>query len=123
MSLTTLTFGSKKTGFVTQNAFVSTPSSRASQTMGKTPLTTGKIVVKKACRFYSHDNIFVVGEVADGYIAENMKGTFNDREIQIVDVESKYGHNAKKGMAIGIFLSGVDETELAEGTELDFRVL
>ena len=123
MSLTTLTFGSKKAGFVPQNAFVSTPGDRVGQAMGRTPLTAGKIVVKKACRFYSHDNIFVVGEVADGFIAENMKGQFKDREIQIVDVESKYGHNAKKGMAIGVFLSGVDETELPEGTELDFKIL
>lgn len=123
MSLTTLTFGSKRTGFETQNALISTPVMRASQPLGKTPLKAGKILVKKACRFYSHDNIFVVGEVSDGFIAENMRGQFKDREIQIVDVESKYGHNAKKGMAVGIFLSGVDETELEAGTELDFRVL
>ena len=123
MSLTTLTFGAKRNGIESHNALVSTPTGRVGAAMGRTPLTTGKVVVRKACRFYSHDNIFVVGEVADGFIAENMKGSFNDREIQIVDVESKYGHNAKKGMAVGIFISGVDETELPEGTELSFKVL
>ncbi len=122
MSLVTLTFSSKRE-FDSPNAYISTPSSRISQGIVKMPLRSGKLVVKKACRFYSHDNIFVVAEVADGFIAENMKGTFKDREIQIVDVESKHGHNAKKGMAVGVFLSGIDETELPVSTELDFSAL
>lgn len=120
MSLVTLTFGSKRNDF-DASGVVSTPSGRIAQTMGKTPFSSGKLVVRKACRFYSHDNIFVVAEVADGFIAENMIGNFKDREIKIVDLESKHGHNAKKGMPVGVFLSNVDETELSEGMELDFR--
>ena len=120
MSLVTLTFGSKKTDFGAVGA-VSTPSGRITQSMGKTPLSAGKLVVRKACRFFGQDNIFVVAEVADGFIAEQMVGTFKDRQIQIVDVESKHGHNAKKGMPVGVFLSNIDETELSDGTILDFR--
>lgn len=121
MSLVTLTFGSKKSYGPSANAFVSTPGGRITQGMDSAGTFNGKLLVKKACRFYSNDNVFVVAEVADGFIAENMKGTFNDREIQIIEVESKYGRNAKKGMAVGVFLSGLDETELQNGSVLDFK--
>ncbi len=122
MSLVTLTFGGAKKHFnISPNAFISTPSDRVNESMGKMPSISGKLLVKKACRFYSHDNIFVVAEVADGFIGENMKAFFNEREVQIVEVESKYGHNAKKGMPVGVFLSGIDETELPNGAVLEFK--
>ena len=125
MSLVTLTFGSgqaKRADYPSPNAVVSTSMNRAAQPLGNKSYN-GKLLVKKACRFYSHDNIFVVGEVAEGFIFEKMKGSHNSREIEIVDVESKHGHNAKKGMSVGIFLSGIDETELEIGSVLNFSTL
>ena len=122
MSLVTLTFGTKKNGYSdSHNAVISTPSSRMNQRMGGMPIANGKLLIKKACRFYSQENVFVVAEVTDGFIAENMKASIDNREINIVEVESKYGHNAKKGMAVGVFLSGIDETELPAGAVLEFK--
>lgn len=122
MSLTTLTFGAKRNDFSSSpHVLISTPSSRVSQAMGKMASLNGKLLVKKACRFYSQENVFVLAEVAEGFIVENMKASLDNREIQIVEVESKYGNNAKKGMAVGVFLSGIDETELQAGSVLEFR--
>ena len=121
MSLVTLTFGSKRNDFSgSSHVMISSPETRMNQGMAKSGVK-GKLLVKKACRFYSHDNIFVVAEVADGFIAEKMTAQMDDRKIQIVEVESKYGHNAKKGMSVGVFLSGIDETELQAGSVLDFQ--
>jgi len=122
MSLVTLTFGAKKTNYMpSANALISSPSTRMNQKMGGLSSVTGTLLVKKACRFYSQENVFVVAEVTDGFIAENMKAYLDDREVQIIEVESKHGHNAKKGMAVGVFLSGIDETELPEGFTLQFK--
>ncbi|HIH09761.1 MAG TPA: hypothetical protein HA254_03760 [Candidatus Diapherotrites archaeon] len=122
MSLVTLTFGKKETNYApTAHAVISSPETRMNHGIAQPGSKKGKLLVKKACRFYSHDHIFVLAHVEDGFITENMKAQLEDREIQIVEVESKFGHNAKKGMPVGVFLSGIDETELAAGTVLDFQ--
>ena len=123
MSLTTLTFANGRNDFYNStNALVSTPESRLSQRMMREGAGKGTAVVKKACRFYSHDDVFILAEVEDGFVAERMKANFDGREINIVSLESKYGRAAKKGMMVGMSVQGVHEDDLPVGSKLNFEL-
>ncbi|VVC00181.1 Uncharacterised protein [uncultured archaeon] len=123
MSLITLTFANGRNDFYNNpNALVSSPESRLNQRMLRDGAGKGTAVVKKACRFYSHDDVFILAEVADGFVAENMKASFGDKEVRVVSLESKYGRSAKKGMIVGMSVSGIDEEELPIGSTLNFEL-
>ena len=123
MSLITLTFANGRNDFYNNpNAFVSTPESRLNQRMLREGAGKGTAVVKKACRFYSHDDVFILAEVADGFVSENMKANFGEKEVRVLSLESKYGRTAKKGMIVGMSVSGIDDDELPAGSTLNFEL-
>ena len=123
MSLTTLTFANGRNTFYNNtNALVSTPESRLNQRMMMDGAGKGTAIVKKACRFFSHDDVFILAEVQDGFVAEHMKANFGEKEISILSLESKYGRAAKKGMIVGMSVSGINEDELQSGATLNFEL-
>ena len=123
MSLITLAFGNGRNSYFDgPNALVSTPEGRLNQHMAKAGQGKGVAVVKKACRFYSHDDVFILAEVQEGFLAENMKASFGQREIKVLSLESKYGRAAKKGMIVGMSVTGVDENDLPVGSTLNFEL-
>ncbi|MEM4326800.1 MAG: hypothetical protein QXZ13_01360 [Candidatus Diapherotrites archaeon] len=124
MSLITLTFGSKKNNLPTESSTglsVSSPEDRLRQKILRTN-ATGKAIIKKACRFYSREEVFVLAEVVEGLVSQDMKIFFGDKQLEVIDLESKYGRAAKQGMIIGITLKNIDEDELLSGSELNFRL-
>lgn len=123
MSLISLTFANGRDDFYNNpNALVSTPESRLNQRIGMKGAGKGTAIVKKVCRFYSHEDVFVLAEVQDGFLAENMKASFGEREIKVISLESKYGRAAKKGMIVGMSIAGVHEDELPSGSTLNFEL-
>ncbi len=123
MSLISLTFANGRSdAYIGHSPMVSTPESRLNQRMNREGAGKGIAIVKKACRFFSHDDVFVLAEVQDGYVAEKMKANFDGRDVQIISLESKYGRSAKKGMIVGMSVSGVHEDELPSGSTLNFEL-
>ena len=123
MSLISLTFANGRNDFYNNpNALISTPETRLNQRMQRAGEGKGTAVVKKACRFFSHDDVFILAEVADGFVAENMKANFGEREIRVISLESKYGRAAKKGMIVGMSVAGIDTDELPAGATLNFEL-
>lgn len=125
MSLITLTFGSKKNNLPSESSLglsVSSPEDRLRQKILRTN-ATGKAVIKKACRFYSREEVFVLAEVIEGLVSQDMKIFFGNKQLEVIDLESKYGRAAKQGMVIGITLKNIDEDELPTGSELNFKLL
>jgi len=120
MSLVTLTFGNK-THTASPHAFISTPEERIIQKLNQLRTTKGEAIIKKACRFYSQEDIYVVAEVTEGFLSTNMTAFYNGKELDIIDVESKYGHSAKKGMIVGLTLKGISEDELQKDSILSFE--
>ncbi len=123
ISLITLTFANGRRDFSGDpNALVSTPESRLNQRMSKEGAGKGTALVKKACRFFSHDDVFILAEVQDGFVAEKMKASFGGKDVQIISLESKYGRSAKKGMIVGMSVSGIHEDEIPSGSTLNFEL-
>ncbi|MCR4369371.1 MAG: hypothetical protein NUV67_05700 [archaeon] len=123
MSLVTLTFGAKsKESFnATPHAAISTPEDRMRERMAKNGATGGVALVRKACRFFSLEEVYLVAEVKDGFLAEGMTATLNGRNVEVLGVESKYGNAAQKGMTVGITVRGVAQSDFSDGTELMFE--
>jgi len=82
---------------------------------------TGKAIIKKACRFFSQDDVYVLAQVDEGFVSGEMKAFYNGNELQVVDVESKLGQCAKQGMSIGITLRGIDEEDFMPGAIINFE--
>lgn len=123
MSLITLAFGSgRNSSHEGPTVYVSTPESRINQRLTKPGEGKGTALVKKACRFYSHDDVFILAEVIDGFLSENMKAMFGEKEIRVLSLESKYGRAAKKGMIVGMSVEGITEEELPSGSTLSFEL-
>jgi len=120
MSLITLTFGGRGTAYsTTPHTFISTPEARMNERILNGE--TGLAVVKKACRFYSQEEIYVVAEVKEGILGNNMVASFNGKKVELIDVESKFGHSAKKGMTVGITIKGICENDIKLGDTLEFE--
>lgn len=119
MSLITLTFGYKGEINNTPHSVISTPADRINEKIQEN--TFGLVTIEKTCKFYGQDDVFIVAKVNEGFVSNNMKATLNGEEIEIVEVDSKYGSNAKKGMTIGISVRGINEKQLAKGTTLKFE--
>ncbi len=122
MSLVTLAFGSKNRNPTATINGISTPSDRIRQRIEKTENATGTVEIVKACSFYGDsDEAYLVGNVLEGFVGEGMVVTYKDKEIELVEIESKYGNNAKQGMTIGISLKGVTEADFELGSTLTFK--
>lgn len=123
MSLISLTFANgRSNAYMGQNELVSTPESRLNQRMSREGAGKGTALVKKSCRFFSHDDVFILAEVQDGFVAEKMKASFGGKDVQIISLESKYGRAAKKGMIVGMSVSGINEDEIPSGSTLSFEL-
>ncbi|MAG18262.1 MAG: hypothetical protein CL944_02190 [Candidatus Diapherotrites archaeon] len=120
MSLVTLTFGNKAAN-ASPHVFISTPEERIIQKLNHSGTAKGEAIIKKACRFYSEENVYVVAEVTEGFLSNNMTAFYNGKTLDILDVESKYGHSAKKGMTVGLTLRGISEEELEKDSVLSFE--
>ncbi len=114
MSLVSLTFGGEKRYNVSPHIAISTPAGRIEEKIARGG--EGRALVKKACRFYGQENVYIVAEVIEGLLGEGMKAFLEDRQLRVVEIESKYGSSAKKGMTVGIMLSGASEEELSGKT-------
>ncbi len=123
MSLISLTFGDKKNSHrdYSQHNSISTPGSRLSQKIEQTCFAHGEGIIKKTCQFYAQDDVFALIEVTNGLVAENMLAFVDNKPIQMVELESKYGNNAKKGMVVGITFKGITENELEKGKTISFK--
>lgn len=126
MSLITLTFGSKKPmapEHVSQPGLaVSTPEDRLRQKILKSGME-GKAVIKKSCRFYSREEVFVLAEVTEGMVSQDMKIFAGEKQLDVMDMESKYGHAAKQGMTIGLTLRNCGEDDVPTGSTLSFKLV
>ena len=49
-----------------------------------------------------------------------MKAKFGEKTCLLVEVESKVGHKARKGMHAGIVLAGIEKEDVAIGQVIDF---
>ena len=114
MSLITLTFGDKQK----DNSYRFKDAARPLEAI-KTD-ETGKIEVKKINQFFGERNVYVIGEVKSGVLSEQMKAKFGEKTCLLVEVESKVGHKARKGMHAGIVLAGIEKEDVAIGQVIDF---
>lgn len=116
MSLVTLTFG----GNYSSNNYsrfkeVSKPLDNLKPTGNST------VEVKKVTQFFGERNLYVVGEVKKGVLAEQMKSIIGEKNAFLVEIESKFGHSkAKEGMTVGLSLAGIEKEELQKGQLLEF---
>jgi hypothetical protein len=121
MSLVTLTFGEKRSSFIsTPHAVVSTPEARLRQSASREG-TKGKAVIKKACRFFSQEDVYVLAQVDEGFVSDEMKAFYNGSRLQVIDVESKLGQCAKQGMSVGLTFRGVNEFDFMPGSIINFE--
>ncbi|MCR4334987.1 MAG: hypothetical protein NUV57_00430 [archaeon] len=120
MSLVTLTFGNRAAN-ASPSTFISTPEERILQKLNQIGGAKGEAIIRKACRFYSQEDVYIVAEVTEGFLSNNMAAFYNGKQLEIVDVESKYGHNAKKGMTVGLTVRGISEDELQKDSILNFE--
>ena len=81
----------------------------------------GKAEIKRACRFYAQENVYVVAQVTEGILCNEMKAFYGDKELELLQLESKYGDKARKGNVVGLTLKGINEWELEKGGVLNFR--
>jgi hypothetical protein len=117
MSLITLTFGygNERFDYLNKSFYHAKVKSPISNLKGK----NGTLKIKKITKFFNVPEVFVVGEVTEGLIADTMKGCINGCEFEVASVESKFGPVGKKGATIGAYLKGIEEKENLEiGQEL-----
>jgi len=121
MSLITLTFGNKNFNGVSSHAVISTPGDRVKEKISKSENPFGSAIIKKTCKFFGENEVYVVAEITEGFVGKNMKATLNNQELTLVEIDSKYGNHAKKGMTIGLSFSGVKEEDLPKESILKFE--
>lgn len=115
MSLVTMTFGSD---FYRKKRFSGVDVTRPGDLLGNNE--AGKIEVKKVNQFFGERNIYIVVEVKSGVLFENMKAKLGNKTCYLVEIESKYGRTAKKGMNAGLTVAGIDKDEIQKGQILEF---
>lgn len=119
MSLITLTFGNKyheQASLRFKDKTVTRPLD------GLAPKGPAKFEVKKVSQFFGDRNIYLVGIIESGVLAEQMKATIGEKTGRIVELESKFGTTAKKGMTAGIVVAGLDKEDVLAGQKIDFLV-
>jgi len=121
MSLISLTFGDKAHN-ASPHTLISTPEERINQRIYQAGSAKGEAIVKRACRFYSQQDVYIVAQITEGFLSDEMTAFHNGKQIDIVDVESKFGHSAEKGMTVGLTVKGISENELGQGTLLTFEM-
>ena len=96
MSLISLTFGDRGNCYSeTPHTLISTPGI----TMNEKSQNTGakaQAIIRKICKFYSQKDVYVVAEVINGFIGEDMHASLNGKNMELLEIESKFGHSAKK---------------------------
>ena len=120
MSLVSLTFGSGKSQFSVKPAIaVINPWDK----IKVDPTVENKVEVKKVCQFLGCEEVYVVGQITSGVVTGQMKGSSRDKTFEIVELESKYGHNvAKQGMTVGLLIKGIPKELVCRGDTLVFSI-
>ena len=119
MSLISLTFGNKKTPFSRfESISITTPLDK----IKINPLEENKVKVRKVCQFLGDSNLYLVCEVVAGAVCERMKANHCGNTLEIVEIDSKYpgAKAAKKGMTVGISVSGVSREDVKAGELVSF---
>lgn len=118
MSLVSLTFGNGKSEFSVKAAIqVLTPEDQIQVKPG----VENRAMVKKACQFLGHTDVYLVAQITSGVIANTMKGEIQGQGFEIVELESKYGHRmAKQGMTIGLTVRGISKDAFKTGAQINF---
>ena len=121
MSLITLTFGDRGNCYSeTPHTLISTPETaiaNKAQSIG----AKAQAIIRKTCNFYSQKDIYVIAEVINGFIGQDMQATLNGKRMELLEIESKFGHSAKKGMTVGLTLKGISKEELKTGETIFFE--
>lgn len=78
------------------------------------------IKIRKVTRFYGLQEFLVVGDVLKGSIKVGMNCNANGIEGKVLEVESKYGRIANKGL-VGIMVIGLNPESLQPEQELSFH--
>ena len=117
MSLITLTFGDNYKNRNARFREVSNPFENLK------PDSVNQFEVKKVNQFFGERNVYVIGMIKNGVIAEKMKSNIDGKNILVVELESKYGCNkAKQGMNVGLTLAGIEKEDLQPGQVIDFTL-
>jgi len=121
MSLISLTFGDKRQSFSTEMSSISTPLDR----MEVDPNETSAVKVRKVCQFLGDPNLYLVCEVVSGAITEQMIGNCEGKSLEIQEIDSKYPHSkiAKKGMTVGLSVSGVRKSDVNKDHVINFAMV
>ena len=120
MSLISLTFGEKKQSYSTELTSISTPLDR----MEVNPNEDSAVKVRKVCQFLGDPNLYLVCEVISGAITEQMIGKCEGKPLEIQGIDSKYPHAkiAKKGMTVGLSVSGVRKSDVNKDHIINFAI-
>ena len=121
MSLISLTFGDKKQSFSTELTSISTPLDR----MEVDPSEESSVKVRKVCQFFGDPDLYLVCEVVSGAISEQMIGKCEGKHLEIQKIDSKYPHSkiAKKGMTVGLTVSGVRKSDVNKDYIINFAMV
>lgn len=120
MSLISLTFGEKKQSFSTDLISISTPLDR----MEVDPNEANSVKVKKVCQFFGDSDLYLVCKVVSGAITEQMIGKCEGKSLEIKKIDSKYPRSkiAKKGMTVGLSVSGVQKSDVNKDYIINFAI-
>ena len=121
MSLVTLTFGHEKAA----NAFTSNPHIGVHRPMDDLhidPAVENKARVRKIAQFLGDDEVYLICEIVSGVVAEKMHADCHAHKLCISELECKYPGSkiAKKGMTVGISVSGIAKADVKEGETITF---
>jgi hypothetical protein len=121
MSLTTLTFGDR-TSRDSGHDFRTIDLSRPMENVEVAPSVENKLKVIKICQFYKCQYVYILGEVMNGVVGESMKGRTGEKAFLVESIESKYpgARAVKKGVRVGLMVSGIEKEDVSEGATLDF---
>jgi hypothetical protein len=124
MSLTSLTFGNNKNVYKSAVDFGNENNVlRPLDGIAVKPNVANRVEVKKVCEFVGHNFVYVVGEVKEGVVFDNMKGTIGENTFKIVEVESRLAMGkAKKGMTVGLTITGISKEDIKGGEILNFSL-
>ena len=121
MSLITLTFGDRGNCYSeTPHTLISTPET-AMTNKAKSIGAKAQAIIRKTCNFYSQNDVYVIAEVINGFIGQDMQATLNGKTMELLEIESKFGHSAKKGMTVGLTLKGISKEDLKTGETIFFE--
>ena len=124
VSLVSLTFGNNKNVYKSavdygnQNGV-----SRPLDNLKVNPNIANTVEVKKVCQFVGHNFLYIVGTVKEGVIFDKMKGSLGDSNYEIIEIESKLAvGKAKKGMTVGLTITGISKEDIKGGEILNFSL-